>query len=194
MLGLGAKQYAELAEWASVVFHLAAVVDWTLPYSYHRDVNVMGLYHMLRFANTGHLKSFHYTSSISAWGTVIHLAGEMVPEDERPPCNMDALKEHFGYTRSKAVAEQVAWNAIANGFPVTIHRPGYVTGHSVTGNSKASDLVNYLMSSCIRIGSYPAAPSLRNQFTPVGFCCSAILRLSLCSATLGHAINIVRPD
>ncbi|RAH72474.1 putative polyketide synthase [Aspergillus aculeatinus CBS 121060] len=194
MLGLGAKQYTELAHWASVVFHLGAVVDWTLPYSYHRDVNVMGLYHLLCFANTGRLKPFHYTSSISAWGTVIHLTGGMFPEDERPTFDPDALKQLFGYAQSKVVAEQVAWNAIANGFPVTIHRPGYVTAHSVTGISKASDLVNYLMSSCIRLGSYPAAPNIRNQFTPVDFCCSALLRLSLAPASLGHAFNIVRPD
>ncbi|RAK77710.1 polyketide synthase [Aspergillus fijiensis CBS 313.89] len=174
MLGLGAEQYAELAQWA--------------------NVNVMGLYHLLRFANTGRLKPFHYTSSISAWGTVIHLTGAMVPEDERPTFDPEALKQLFGYAHSKVVAEQVAWNAIANGFPVTIHRPGYVTAHSVTGMSKASDLVNYLMSSCIRLGSYPAAPNIRNQFTPVDFCCSALLRLSLAPASLGHAFNILRPD
>ncbi|OJJ96674.1 hypothetical protein ASPACDRAFT_46846 [Aspergillus aculeatus ATCC 16872] len=194
MLGLGTKQYAELAEWASVVFHLAAVVDYTLPCSYHRDANVMGLLHLLRFANTGRLKSFHYTSSISAWGTRIYLTGEMVPEDERPPFDLDALEQLFGYAQSKVVAEQLAWNALANGFPVTIHRPGYVTAHSVPGMSKASDLVNYLMSSCIRLGSYPAAPNIRNQFTPVDICCSALLRLSLAPASLGHAFNIVRPD
>ncbi|RAL13936.1 polyketide synthase [Aspergillus homomorphus CBS 101889] len=193
-LGLGTKQYKELAEWASVVFHLAAAVDYTLPYSFHREANILGLYHMLQFANTGRLKALHYTSTISAWGAACHISGELVPEDARPSFDPDEQDQHIGYTRSKAVAEQVIWNAISNGLPISIYRPGYVTGHSVTGRTKASDMMNYLMSTCIRIRAYPAAPRLRNQFAPVDFCCSALLRLALSPASLGHAYNLVRPD
>ncbi|RLL93539.1 hypothetical protein CFD26_100767 [Aspergillus turcosus] len=94
------------------------------PYSAHRDANVLGLVNMLRFANTGRLKPIHYTSSISACGVSKYLTGQLIPENQRPDFDMEDVQQHIGYTQSKVVAAQIAWNAMANGLPVTIHRPG----------------------------------------------------------------------
>ncbi|KAF4231532.1 hypothetical protein CNMCM8980_005228 [Aspergillus fumigatiaffinis] len=194
MLGMGEDTFKRWATRCSIVFHLAAIANYTLPYSAHRDVNVLGLLNMIRFANTGRLKAIHFTSSISACGMSKYLTGQLIPENERPIFDLDAIQVHLGYTQSKVVAEQIAWNAMANGLPVTIHRPGFVSGHSVTGTCKAADFVSKLMASCIRIGHYPIAPPMRNQFIPVDFVCSAMLRISLVSGTTGQAYNLVQPD
>ncbi|GIC87841.1 type I iterative polyketide synthase [Aspergillus udagawae] len=193
-LGLRTEEFDELAQWSSVIFHFACYANYTLPYSSHREANVLGLVNVLRFANTGRPKPFHYVSSISACGVAGYFSGQVIPEDQRPLFDLDIVKEHIGYTQSKVVAEHIAWNAISNGLPLTIYRPGFVTGHSVTGASKPQDFINRLMSNCLRIRSYPVAPHARNQFIPVDFVCSSMLRISLSSENLCHAFNLVRPD
>ncbi|PKX95178.1 putative polyketide synthase [Aspergillus novofumigatus IBT 16806] len=193
-LGLRTEEFDELAQWSSVIFHFASYSNYTLPYSSHREANVLGLVNVLRFANAGRPKPLHYVSSISACGVAGYLAGQVIPEDQRPVFDPDIVKEHIGYTQSKAVAEHIAWNAISNGLPLTIYRPGFVTGHSVTGAHKQQDFINRLMANCLRIRSYPVAPHARNQFIPVDFVCSSMLRISLSSENLCHAFNLVRPD
>ncbi|EAW16387.1 putative polyketide synthase [Aspergillus fischeri NRRL 181] len=193
-LGLSTEEFDELARWSSVIFHFASYSNYTLPYSSHREANVLGLVNVLRFANTGRPKALHYVSSISACGVAGYLAGQVIPEDQRPEFDLDIVKEHIGYTQSKVVAEHIAWNAISNGLPLTIYRPGFVMGHSVTGAHKQQDFINRLMANCLRIRSYPVAPHARNQFIPVDFVCSSMLRISLSSGNLCHAFNLVRPD
>jgi thioester reductase-like protein len=193
-LGLRTEEFDELAQWSSVIFHFASYSNYTLPYSSHREANVLGLVNVLRFANTGRPKPLHYVSSISAYGVVGHLAGQVIPEDQRPVFDLDIVKGHLGYTQSKVVAEHIAWNAISNGLPLTIYRPGFVMGHSVTGAHKQQDFINRLIANCLRIRSYPVAPHARNQFIPVDFVCSSMLRISLSSENLCHAFNLVRPD
>ncbi|GFF30084.1 lovastatin nonaketide synthase [Aspergillus udagawae] len=193
-LGLRTEEFDELAQWSSVIFHFACYANYTLPYSSHREANVLGLVNVLRFANTGRSKPLHYVSSISACGVAGYFSGQVIPEDQRPLFDLDIVKQHIGYTQSKVVAEHIAWNAISNGLPLTIYRPGFVTGHSITGASKPQDFINRLMSNCLRIRSYPVAPHARNQFIPVDFVCSSMLRISLSSENLCHAFNLVRPD
>jgi thioester reductase-like protein len=49
-----------------------------------------------------------------------YLAGQVIPEDQRPVFDLDMVKGHLGHTQSKDVAEHIAWNAISNGLPLTI--------------------------------------------------------------------------
>ncbi|KAI9037118.1 lovastatin diketide synthase LovF [Aspergillus affinis] len=193
---LGQDKFEYFAEWASVIFHLTARSTYTLPYSSHRDANVLGMFNMLRFANTKRLKPLHYSSSISACGASVYLdGGRLVPENERPALdNMESfMKQHVGYSQSKVVAESIAWNAIENGMPVTIYRLPLITGHSKTGTANVEDAFSRLMASSIRIGCYPIAPDARCQLAPVDFACSAMLRISL-GSDRSHAYNCVLPD
>ncbi|KAH8424223.1 uncharacterized protein LDX57_001981 [Aspergillus melleus] len=193
---LGQEKFEYFAQWASVIFHLAARCTYTLPYSSHRDANIHGMFNMLRFANTKRLKSFHYSSSISACGASVYLGGgKLVPENERPVLDdmVSFVKQHVGYSQSKVIAESIAWNAISNGMPVTIYRLPLITGHSKTGTSNVEDAFSRLMISSIRIGCYPTAPDARCQLIPVDFACSAMLRISL-SSDRSHAYNLVMPD
>ncbi|KAE8356836.1 hypothetical protein BDV28DRAFT_41348 [Aspergillus coremiiformis] len=192
-LGLRPETFNHWAEWSSVIFHFVGYVNYTLPYSVHRETNVLGLLELLRFANTQRLKPVHYCSSISACGITKDLIGP-VPEDIRPLAESQNVAQSIGYTQSKFVAESIIWNAIENGFPIAIYRPPVVTGHSRTGMCKREDMVNRLMANCIRLGCYPRPPQHRFHFVPVDFACSAISRISLSSASPGHAFNITQPD
>jgi thioester reductase-like protein len=194
-LGLQASEFSRLAEQCSTIFHLGAVVNYTLSYSAHRDVNVLGLVHLLGFANARRLKSVHYFSAMAAYGPSGFLGGQAyVPENKKPVASSGELQHHMGYAISKFVAENIAWDAISNGFPLTIYRPGFVLGHSATGMGNADDVVNRLMSTCISLGAYPLPPDQRNCFVPVDYVCSAALHISLSNENFGQAYNLIHPD
>lgn len=193
-LGMSKEEFDHHALSSSVVFHLGAYVNYTLPYSAHRGANIVGLLNMLGFVNTGRLKPLNYFSSIGACGASAHITGTTIPENERATLDPKYFEQHVGYTRSKLAAESIAWNAIANRFPITIYRPGVVMGHSGTGVDKPEDLFNRLMCNCIRLGAYPAPPQQRNHFVPVDYICAAVLRISQFLENQGHAFNVVHPN
>lgn len=191
--GLGQEKFDQLAHWASVVFHLGAYVNYTLPYSSHRDVNTTGLLHVLKFVSHMRLKPLHFTSSIGAAGPRGLLTGEDVGEDQRPNLDTERARQHVGYTQSKLVQENIVWDAIDRGYPIAIYRPGLVMGHSSTGVCKPEDLMNRMMSNCILTGCYPDPPQQRNQFVPVDYVCSALLRISMYNDNLGRVYNLAHP-
>ncbi|KAJ5380904.1 uncharacterized protein N7496_003332 [Penicillium cataractarum] len=194
-LRLGKAELVQLSKECSAIFHLGAVVNYTLSYSAHRNTNVLGLVNVLKFANTHRLKPVHYFSGMAAYGPTGFLSGPTyVPENERPVAGSGSLQHHTGYSLSKYVAECIAWDAISNGFPLAIHRAGFVLGHSVTGIGNADDAVNRLMSTCISLGAYPIPPAQRNCFVPVDFVCSAAIHISLSNNNLGQAYNLIHPD
>ncbi|KAJ5168896.1 uncharacterized protein N7482_004490 [Penicillium canariense] len=194
-LGLQGTEFTRLSTECSAIFHLGALVNYTLPYSTHRDTNVLGLTNVLNFANTHRLKPVHYFSGMAAYGPSGFLSGQTyVSENERPVAGSGSLQHHTGYSLSKYVGECIAWDAISNGFPLAIHRAGFVLGHSVTGIGNADDAINRLMSTCISLGSYPIPPAQRNCFVPVDFVCSAALHISMSNRNLGQAYNLIHPD
>jgi thioester reductase-like protein len=85
------------------------------------------------------------------------------------------------------------WNAIGNGFPISIYRPGFVMGHSETGIDKPEDLSSRLMISCIQLGVFPTPPAQRTHIVPVDYLCAAMLHISQSSESHGHAFNVVSP-
>ncbi|KAL4936811.1 hypothetical protein BDV06DRAFT_227541 [Aspergillus oleicola] len=193
-LSLGQDHYQHWANWASVVFHLAAHINFVQPYSSHRDVNVLGTLNMIRFSQRGRPKALHYTSSISAYGpTGLATGARSLLEDERPKAHQKALKYDTGYAQSQFAAESILWNAIDRGFPIAIHRLGAVSGHSGTGVTNLGDFVSRVVSACIRIGVYPVLPRHREDIVPVDFVVSSMLHISKDAQNLGRAFNLVHP-
>ncbi|GLB23232.1 type I Iterative Polyketide synthase (PKS) [Aspergillus tubingensis] len=194
-LGLGQEKYEHLAQWTSVIFHLAAQCNYMPSYSELRGANIHGFSNILRFANTKRLKPVHYTSSISACGTSAYLEGrELIGENERPVIKTtDSERKLVGYSETKIVAESIAWDAIANGMPVTIHRLPVISGHSKTGVANPGDGFQHMMVSAIRVGCYPSPPAARCQMIPVDYASAAMLEIAL-SSHHSHAYNLVLPD
>lgn len=193
-LGLGWAQYQYFAAWSSVVFHLGAQVHFLQPYSSHRAANVLGTLNMIRFSNTGRQKSLHYTSTVSAYGPTGIVTGiRHLPEDEKPTGHIAALSYDTGYAQSEFVAETIAWNAIQNGLPITIYRPGFVLGHSQSGIANTDDFYGRLISTCMRIGCFPLTPQHRENFVPVDFVVSTMLHIASDNKNQGHAYNLIQP-
>ncbi|KAF4236309.1 hypothetical protein CNMCM8980_002953 [Aspergillus fumigatiaffinis] len=194
-LGLSDTQYDYYAKWASVIFHLGAKVNYVAPYSSHREANVVGTINMLKFANHKRPKAMHFTSTIAAYGPTGYVTGaKLLREDERPAPHLAALSYDTGYSQSQYVAESIIWNAIDNGFPIAIYRPGFVLGHSKTGICNPKDFVSCLYNSCMDMGLYPLLPGQRKEFVPVDFIVNAMLHISISHKNLGHAYNLIHPD
>ena len=195
-LGLSLSEFAKLAGECSGVFHLGAVVNYASSYSVHREANVFGLVGILRFANTNRLKPVYHFSSIGSYGPVSFLGSQTyIPEDQKPVAAPPGhSRQHAGYFLSKFVSENICWDAIANGFPITIYRPSFVLGHSVTGVGNPEDAVNRLMSTCFRLGAYPEQPNQPALYVPVDFVCSSALQIALSPDNLGRAFNLIHPD
>ncbi|KAL3472034.1 putative NRPS-like enzyme [Aspergillus californicus] len=194
-LGLSANKYDYYAQWTSVVFHLGAKVNYLATYSAHRQDNVLGTLNILRFATHKRTKPTHYTSTIAAYGpTGLVLGTKFLHEDKRVAPHIRALHYDTGYAQSQLVAETIVWDAIDNGLPITIYRPGFVIGHSVTGICNPDDFISRLFASCMEIGSYPLLRNQRKEFVPVDFVAGALLHISRSSENIGHAFNLVHPD
>ncbi|KAL4977159.1 hypothetical protein BDW66DRAFT_150472 [Aspergillus desertorum] len=196
-LGLGKEQYRHYAEWSSLVFHLAAHVNYIEPYSTHRPANVVGTLNVLRFSQAHRSKSLHYTSSISAYGpTGLVTGAPYLTEDERPQGHMLALHYDTGYAQSKFTAEAIIWNAIDAGFPIAIYRLGTVLGHR-NGNglmhANPADFLTRLVTTCVRQGVYPCLPDHKEDVIPVDFVVSSLLHISSKNANLHRAYNVVHP-
>ncbi|KAI9373561.1 hypothetical protein BJX61DRAFT_552158 [Aspergillus egyptiacus] len=193
-LGLGEARFTELAQWASVVFHLGARVNYTQPYSLHRPANILGTVNVMRFACSGRTKAVHYVSSISCFGPTGYVTGAtVVNEDESLLAHLKALPYDHGYAQSQWVAEQLLRRLMDRGFPIAIYRPGFITGHSQTGACNPDDFFSRLILACLELGCYPQLPSQRKEFVPVNYVNSAILHIAASPENLGHAFHIVPP-
>jgi amino acid adenylation domain-containing protein/thioester reductase-like protein len=197
-LGLGAVEYAHFSSWSSVIFHLAAHINFVQPYSSHRDGNVQGMLNILHFSQAGRSKPLHYASSISAYGPTGLITGaQYLSEDERPASHVAAIEYDTGYGQSKFTAECIAWNAIDNGLPMTIHRLGYVLGDANPERAAAAlnpdDFLGRLVRACLQSGLYPCLSGLRENLVPVDFAVSSMLHISTQTQQSARAYNIVHP-
>lgn len=194
-LGLGPERFEEIANWASVVFHLGARVNYTQPYSLHRPANTLGTFNVLRFACAGRTKAVHYLSSISCFGPTGFVTGATaVQEDESLLPHLEALSYDHGYAQSQWVADQLLRRLMKRGFPIAVYRPGFITGHSETGACNPDDFFSRLIHACREMGCYPLLPKQRSEFVPVNYVSSAILHIAAFPSSLGRAYHVVPPS
>ena len=173
-LGLSAAEFQRLAVEVDSIYHNGAIVNLMYPYPLLRDANVRGTQEILRLAATHHIKPVHYVSTFWVHAANDGPAREVVTEDDPlPPC--EALS--IGYSRSKWVCEKLVAQARGRGLPITIYRPGYVTGDSRTGACKADDFLHSVVLACTRLGSIPAL-DMNLEVTPVDYVSRAIVYLS----------------
>jgi thioester reductase-like protein len=130
-LGLDLAAPAAL-EAVTEVWHLAAVYDLAVPSEIARRVNVDGTAHVLDLCRSlPRLRRLQYVSTCYVSG---RYAGEFTEDglDEGQP-----FRNH--YESTKFEAEQLVRDAMADGLPATIYRPGIVVGDSATGETLKYD-------------------------------------------------------
>jgi len=189
LLGLSPEQFDILAMKTDAIYHNGAAVNWLSSYSRLKPANVQGTQEILRLASRGTATPVHIVSSLSVFPLVGNLPGKIVGEQ-------DSLDHegvlYGGYTQSKWVAEKLATIARSRGLPVTVYRPGIITGHSQTGVWNTDDFMSRLIKSWIEVGSAPDLDGATDM-TPVDYVSNAIVHLSLSPQAHGKVFHLINP-
>ncbi|HEY6362703.1 MAG TPA: thioester reductase domain-containing protein [Vicinamibacterales bacterium] len=186
--GLTETDFAALADRVDAVYHSGALVNFAYPYGSLKDANVLGTHEALRLAGLGRRRPFHHLSTLRVfYGYQGDLAG-VIYEDDVP----DSKGLRTGYSQTKWVAEQLVRTAESRGIPVTIYRPGMITGHSETGVSNPDDLFSRMVGGCVQMGTMTEL-NIGLDLTPVDYCAKSIVYLSLQPSSVGRAFHIVNP-
>jgi thioester reductase-like protein len=193
-LGLSAERFAWLTNWASVVFHLGAKVNFCESYAAHYASNVLGTKDVLRVAALGRRKSFHYMSSIDVWGpTGFILGNRRVLEDGSLFPHTQALRYDLGYSASQWTAEQIVRRMRDRGLPIAIYRPGYIIGDSRTGALNPNDFFSRLIVGCIQIGTFPDLQQ-NLEYCTIDYVISAMVHIASSNRHLGRSYSLLSPE
>lgn len=187
--GLTDSEFEKLAVKTDVIFHNGAQVNFVYPYSILKPANVGGTKSVFELAVTDHLKPVHVSSTLSVlfgdrpkYGRIDESATFDTPE--RIPS---------GYGQSKWVAERIALLAQSRGIPVSIYRPGRITGDSKHGIWSPDDLLVSMLSAVIGLGSAPDS-NVELDLTPVDYVARAISSIASEPASIGSVFHLVNQN
>ncbi|MBD2472683.1 non-ribosomal peptide synthetase [Nostoc sp. FACHB-145] len=189
LLGLSSEQFAAIASQIDVIYHNGAFVNFTYPYSQLKAANVLGTQEILRLAAQTKVKPVHFISTIGVIGAA-DSAVELI--QEHTPIN-HSQNISSGYTQSKWVAEKLVQIAGDRGIPISIYRPGRISGDSKTGVCNPDDHTFRMIRGCIQLGSVPKQDAMVN-LTPVDYASQAIIYLSQQPTSLGKVFHIINPQ
>ena len=188
-LGLSSQQFYTLADQIDTIYHNGAQVHHLSPYSQLSATNVFGTQEIIRLACHGVPKPLHYTSTLSVFPS-LPLPGQTKISEQAD------LREYpvpaGGYNRSKWVAEQLIAQARDRHLPVTIYRPGPISGHSQTGVFNVNDFLYRLMQGYVQSGMAPNG-EIPLDLLPVDYAAKALVYLSRQSTALGKAFHLIHP-
>lgn len=189
--GLSSVQFARLADQVDMIYHSGAMVNFVKPYSALEAENVMGTREILKLASQGQVKPVNYISTVGVFGAIAYFTGQsMVHEDDDLDISRDFLCWDDGYAQSKWVAEKMLLAAKAQGMPITVFRPGFITGNSCTGAANVQDFLSRSLLGCIQLGAYPDLVNFKNQVVTVDYASRAILHLSQQPDSIGGTFHI----
>ncbi|PYH89203.1 NRPS-like enzyme [Aspergillus ellipticus CBS 707.79] len=194
-LGLTPKAFTWLVNWASIVFHLAAKVNFCEPYDAHYRANVLGTRHAMEVAARGRRKAFIHMSSIDTWGpTGLVFGTRKLMEDGPLEPHLRGLPFDIGYAASKWVSEMMVRRAREQGLATMIFRPGFIVGDSHSGCGNPDDFFARLVVGSIQLGAFPHLPNQRMEYVTVDYVCDATLHISSNDQNLGKSYSLVAPD
>lgn len=189
LLGLSAEQFAAIASQIDIIYHNGAFVNFTYPYSQLKAANVLGTQEILRLAAQTKVKPVHFISTIGVVGAADSTV-EIIRENT--PIN-NSKNINSGYTQSKWVAEKLIQIAGDRGIPISIYRPGRISGDSKTGVCNPDDHTFRMIRGCIQLGSVPQENTMVN-LTPVDYASQAIIYLSQQPTSLGKVFHLINPQ
>jgi thioester reductase-like protein len=186
-LGLSASKFQSLAESIDLIYHNGAWVHHAMPYSTLKSANVLGTKEVLRLASTEKIKPVHFISTISVFSGINNSGNQLISETAKID---DFTAPEGGYVQSKWVADKLVSLGRDRGLPVTIYRPGGISGDSKTGVFNPNDFLYRLLIGCIELGAIPQGDVL-DSLMPVDYVSRAIVNLSLQPESLGKAFHLV---
>ncbi|MFF7364202.1 amino acid adenylation domain-containing protein [Streptomyces sp. NPDC008125] len=188
-LGLSPEIRTALVRRLGPVLHNGAHVNFAAPYGDLRAANVAGTEELLRLLAESASPGMHYVST-----TGVH-APSPVPvtlTETSPTGPAAALPD--GYARSKWVAEGLVGLARERGLPVTVHRPGRISGDTATGACQDRDLLWQLIKGCLQAEAVPDLAHGSTDWVPVDHVSAAVVALVLAKGPAGETYHHTNPD
>lgn len=191
-LGVGETERSALSD-VQEVWHLAAVYDLAVGRELAQRVNVDGTAHVLDFCRSrATFSRLQYVSTCYVSGAYDgEFREEMLEEGQR-------FRNH--YEETKFEAERLVREAMAQGLPATIYRPGIVVGDSETGETQKYDGPYFLATFLRRQAPIAFVPAVGDLDTvkvclvPRDFVVEAMDRLSTLDRSLGRTYALTDPD
>ena len=186
--GLSHESWQQLAAEIDVIYHNGADFNLALSYASLRATNVGGVIESLKLAVDTRTKPVHLVSTFAVHTTAENRGQLVTEEDPIQPFE----KQLYGYTQTKWVGEKLAREARQRGIPVTLYRPGHITGDSITGTSNTNDLLHTLVIICLRLGAAPLR-DVEIDVTPVDYVAKALVELSFQPESLNREFHLTNP-
>ncbi|MEU9201481.1 amino acid adenylation domain-containing protein [Streptomyces sp. NPDC048332] len=190
-LGLPPAARTALVRRLGPVVHNGAHVNFAAAYGDLRAPNVAGTEELLRLLADSASPGMHYVSTTSVYappsGPRTVTITESTPTGPSP-----ALPD--GYAQSKWVAEKLVGLARERGLPVTVHRPGRISGDTSTGACQDRDLLWQLVKGCLQAGAVPDLPYGSTDWVPVDYVSAAVVALSVSGPTGAQTYHFTNPD
>jgi thioester reductase-like protein len=169
-----------------VIYHNGAQVNLVYPYEAHRAANVGGTKEILRFACDTRLKHVQFVSTLAIFLSRTPNGKTTQLED----VDLDRIGVPYGgYAQSKWVAEKLLAEAGRRGIPVSIYRPGPISGHSQSGAWNTDDLISQMLGASLELGAVPDLDFVVDV-VPVDYVSAAIVHLSQDNGSVGQAFNL----
>lgn len=189
LLGLSKEQFQGMANQIDIIYHNGASVHLFYPYHKLKAINVLGTQEILRLASLEQVKPVHFISTLSVLQSFSHCGSQPVLEEDL----LEKWEDLYnGYARSKWVAEKIVAIARSRGIPISIYRPGMITGNSQTGVCKTQDLLSTLLKTFIQLRSAPKFDAIWD-IAPVDYVSQAIIHLSRQQRTQGKVFHVLNP-
>lgn len=191
LFGLSNQQYMQLASIIDDIIHNGAMVNHVYPYSVLRAANVEGTIEIVQFACTDSLKPVHFISTLAVFGQEALTPNELVYEHSKLP---DLSRLPGGYAQTKWVAEQLLEEARSKGVPVSIYRPGNISGSSRNGISNDDNLSRMMRASIQFRAIVEFEQDIAIDFTPVDFVAQAIIQIVTAGREVFKNYHLVNPN
>jgi len=184
---------AEVPDDITEVFHLAAVYDLAVPAELAYHVNIEGTRHVLDLCKASPaLKRLQYVSTCYVSGT----QPGVYREDDLD--TGQAFLNHYEHTKFEA--EKLVRQAISEGLPATVYRPGIVVGDSTTGDTQKFDGPYMIARFLMKQPHYTAFPNVTDPdaikmcLVPRDFVINAIDQLSTMDVAVGKTYALSDPQ
>ncbi|MFI1143124.1 amino acid adenylation domain-containing protein [Streptomyces sp. NPDC020780] len=188
-LGLSPEDRTALVRRLGPVVHNGARVNFAAGYGELRAPNVAGTEELLRLLADSASPGMHHVSTTSVYAP----CPDPVPVTEMTPTGpVSALPD--GYAQSKWAAEQLVLQARGRGLPVTVYRPGRISGDTTTGACQDRDLLWQLIKGCLQAEAIPDLPNGTTDWVPVDYVSAAVVRLSASPCTGTETFHLTNPE
>ncbi|MDQ0791844.1 non-ribosomal peptide synthetase [Streptomyces sp. B1I3] len=190
-LGLSPEDRAALARRLGPVIHNGARVNFAAGYGDLRAPNVAGTEELLRLLADSASPGMHHVSTTSVYAPAPGTDPVVITESS-PTGPASGLPD--GYAQSKWAAEQLVGQARERGLPVTVYRPGRISGDTTTGACQDRDLLWQLIKGCLQAGAVPDLPYGTTDWVPVDYVSAAVVALCASGRTGADTYHLTNPD